>query len=191
MVKPWPFGALRMFGYGAILIDPPWHYEMYSEKGEARSPQAHYQTMTDQNILDLPVGHLGRDQTILMLWATWAKLPLAVECVKCWGFKYISGGDWVKTTKDGTALKIGLGYNFRNASEPFLLARMGDSQARLTNVPNVIIAPAREHSRKPDEMREIVTRLSPNQNRCELFAREPWADNEVWGNDVAKFESVK
>jgi N6-adenosine-specific RNA methylase IME4 len=182
------FAPLGMFRYGAILIDPPWSYEMYSEKGYEKSPEAHYDTMSDGNILRLPVGELASDQCILILWAVWPKLPLAMECVKRWGFKYISGGSWIKTTKDGSALKIGTGYNFRSACEPFILARIGKSQARLTNVPNVIIAPAREHSRKPDEMRHIVERLSPNQNRCELFAREQWMSNEVWGNEVAKFD---
>lgn len=187
-MTPWPFGNLQMFGYGCILADPPWAYEMYSEKGYEKSPEAHYTTMSDEALLDLPVGPLANGDCALLLWAVWPKLPLALECVKRWGFKYVTGGNWIKTTKDGTALKIGPGYNFRSACEPFILARTGISQARLTNLPNVIIAPAREHSRKPDEMRTIATRMTPKARRCELFAREPWPGNEVWGNETQKFE---
>ncbi|MFO0729377.1 MAG: MT-A70 family methyltransferase [Nitrospiraceae bacterium] len=69
-----------------------------------------------------------------------------------------------------------------------LVARIGRPQARLTDVPNVIIAPGREHSRKPDDMRAICERLSPHGPRCELFAREAWPGNEVWGNETGKFE---
>jgi N6-adenosine-specific RNA methylase IME4 len=79
----------------------------------------------------------------------------------------------------------------RTACEPFILARMGKAQARLTDVPNVIIQPAREHSRKPDQMRQIVERMTPNAFRAELFARGAWAGNDVWGNETEKFEGVK
>ncbi len=190
-MKPFPFSALSMFKYGALLVDPPWSYEMRSEKGYDRSPEAHYDTMSDEDLLDLPVGDLASDHCVLIMWAIWPKLPLALELVKRWGFKYVTGGDWIKTTKDGTNLKQGLGYNFRNASEPYILARMGPSQARITDMANVIIAPPREHSRKPEEMRTRVERMTPNMFRAELFAREPWAGNEVWGNEVAKFEGAE
>lgn len=180
-----------MFKYGALIIDPPWSYEMRSEKGYAKSPEAHYDTMCDDEILDLPVGDLASDNCAVIIWAVWPKLPLAMECVKRWGFKHVSGGSWIKTTKDGTALKVATGYVWRGACEPYILARTGKCQQRLTDVPNVIIAPAREHSRKPDEMRKIVERMSPNMFRADIFAREPWAGNEVWGNETAKFEGVK
>ncbi len=183
----WPFGHLQMFGYGAILIDPPWSYEMYSEKGHAKSPEAHYSTMSDEDIIDLPVGQLANGDCTLMLWAVWPKLPLAVECVKRWGFKHVSGGSWYKTTKDGMKPKMGTGYAFRTVCEPFILARIGSPQARLTDQHNAIVSPAREHSRKPEEMRVIVERMTPNARRCELVAREPWPGNEVWGNETEKF----
>ena len=38
------------------------------------------------------------------------------------------------------------------------------------------------------KMRSIVEALTPRAFRCELFARESWADNEVWGNESAKFD---
>ena len=54
MKSDWPFSTLRMFGYGAILADPPWSYEMYSDKGYGKSPEAHYDTMSDDDIAALP-----------------------------------------------------------------------------------------------------------------------------------------
>lgn len=185
----WPFGRLKPLRYGALIIDPPWSYEMYSEKGYERSPEAHYETLSDQALLDLPVGHLAGAECLLVMWAVWPKLPLAVACMARWGFPYITGGTWVKMTKDGTRPRMGTGYTLRSACEPFLIGRIGAPQARLTNVPNVILAPAREHSRKPDEMRAIVERMTPNAWRADLFAREPWAGegNEVWGNETEKF----
>ncbi len=181
------FAPLGMFRYGALIIDVPWQYEMYSEKGYEKSPEAHYKTMPDEEVLRLPVGELASDKCVLIMWAVWPKLPLAMECVKRWGFKYITGGSWIKTTKDGSALKMGTGYNFRSACEPFLLARIGKPQAKITDMPNVIIAPAREHSRKPDEMRHNVERMTPHAYRADLFARQVWPGNEVWGDQNDKF----
>lgn len=194
-MRPWPFAHLRTFGYRLILVDPPWSYEMYSDAGYEKSPEAHYETMSDKDILRLPVGDLAHgDGAVLLLWAVWPKLPLAQECIRQWGFKHITGGSWIKTTKDGTKLRIGPGYTFRTACEPFLVARIGNPQARLTDVANVIIAPGREHSRKPDEMHTMAERMSPHGPRCELFARSPWISsdgvvNDVWGNETGKFST--
>lgn len=185
-MNSWPFGDLRPMGYGGILIDPPWHYAMRSAKGEAKSPQAHYQTMSDEQLLRLPVAHLAERDCLLFMWAVWPKLPLALDCIKAWGFTYISGGPWSKRTASGK-LRWGTGYTLRSVTEPFLIARLGDSQSRVRNIPNIIEAEAREHSRKPPEARIIVERMVPQARRCELFAREPWPGNDVWGNETEKF----
>lgn len=54
-------------------------------------------------------------------------------------------------------------------------------------VSSVIIAPRREHSRKPDEARERIVELFWDLPRIELFARTqtPWRD--VYGNETDKF----
>lgn len=176
----WPFGHLRPMGYGAIYADPPWSYRMYSEAGHAKSPEAHYATMADEDILALPVGDLAQRDCVLFLWAVWPKLPLAIECVRRWGFTYVTGGAWAKRTASGK-LRWGTGYTLRSVCEPFIIARNGKSQARITDMSNLIEAVAREHSRKPPEGRAIVERMSPQAFRCELFAREPWPGNDVWG----------
>lgn len=185
----WPFGDLRPMGYGAILADPPWAYAMRSEKGYAKSPEAHYATMADEDILALPVGDLAQRDCLLVLWAVWPKLPLAVECVRAWGFRHVTGGAWIKRARNG-GLRMGTGYTMRSASEPFIIARNGDPQARLTSLTNVIEAEPRGHSRKPAEMRAIVEAMTPQAFRCELFAREAWPGNDVWGNEATKFDGA-
>ncbi|ODN71196.1 hypothetical protein [Methylobrevis pamukkalensis] len=50
MLTHWPFGALTPLKYGLILADPPWAYEMYSEEGFEKSPEAHYETMPIEEI---------------------------------------------------------------------------------------------------------------------------------------------
>ena len=39
-----------MFGYQFVMIDPPWPFELYSVKGQAKSPEAHYRTMSRPDI---------------------------------------------------------------------------------------------------------------------------------------------
>lgn len=43
--------------------------------------------------------------------------------------------------------------------------------------------PKRDHSRKPDKMREMIERVS-YAPRIELFARAKTAGWDVWGNEV-------
>lgn len=182
----WPFGDLQMFGYGAIICDPPWNFRTYSSKGHKKSPQNHYATMSESQIRSLPVELLAGKDCLLWLWATWPMIDLALDVMAAWRFKYITGGAWVKRTKKGK-LRMGTGYVLRTACEPFLIGRIGEPQARTTDILNVIDAQAREHSRKPPEARSIVERMTPEAFRVELFAREPWPGNTVWGRETDKF----
>ena len=45
--------------YGVILSDPPWTWRPRSEKGDARSAQNHYPTMTLSDIQALPVADIA------------------------------------------------------------------------------------------------------------------------------------
>ena len=192
----WPFGALQPLRYGAILADPPWAFETLSDKGKGKSPEAHYATMTPEAIMALPVDHLAGPDCYLFLWATWPHLPLALDVTTSWGFGYVPGGSWTKRTRHWN-LAMGTGYTLRSATEPFLIGKIGRPRTADRGQRNVILAPEdvpdsiegvrREHSRKPPEMRALVAALVPDQPRCELFAREPWAGADVWGNQVERF----
>ena len=106
-----------------------------------------------------------------MLWTTWPHLLQALEIMAAWGFDYSSGGFvWVKLRRGfrkdllgilPSDISMGLGYTTRKASEPCLLGRRG-SPGRLRNdVRDVILAPVREHSRKPDEFYQRVEQFAP------------------------------
>lgn len=41
-IAAWPFGRLIAGHYDFIMADPPWRFELRSEAGEDKSPQAHY-----------------------------------------------------------------------------------------------------------------------------------------------------
>lgn len=195
-MSPWPFDPLTPMKYGAILADPPWAYAMRSEKGHAKSPEAHYPTMDLEAIKALPVNQLAGPHCYLFLWSTWPHLPQALDVMQAWGFRYVTGGSWTKLTENGK-LTFGTGYVVRSASEPWLVGCLGRPEIATRSERNVILAAQdittgieavrREHSRKPVAMREMIQRLLPRQHFCELFAREPWDGHAVWGNQTDKF----
>jgi site-specific DNA-methyltransferase (adenine-specific) len=51
----------------------------------------------------------------------------------------------------------------------------------------VILSPLREHSRKPDEIRERIVELLGDIPRIELFARQTVRGWDCWGNETHKF----
>lgn len=74
----------------------------------------------------------------------------------------------------------------RSASEPFLIGTKGNPKYLAKNVRNLVVAPIREHSRKPDELRTEIERLFEGP-RCELFAREKFPGWDAWGDEVGKY----
>lgn len=189
MLEHWPFDALRPLGYGAIIADPPWQFELRSKnqaRGHDRNPEKHYRTMKLDDIKALPVGHLAAKDCALFLWTTWPHLKQAQAVMDVWGFRYVTGGSWTKLTKHGKRA-FGGGYIFRSSCEPFLVGTIGAPNFRSKSVRNLIESPRREHSRKPPEMRAMVGKLLPDVFACELFGREPWPGNHVWGDEADKF----
>lgn len=186
MITAWPFGDLVPLKYGAILADPPWAYEMRSDKGYGKSPEAQYETLSPAAIKALPVNQLAGPDCLLFLWSTWPHLPLVLEVMGAWGFTYKTGGAWVKRTATGKAA-FGTGYLLRSATEPFLIGTIGAPAIRSKGVRNLIEGIRREHSRKPPEARDMLDRLLPDVWACELFAREAWPGRDVWGDQAGRF----
>jgi N6-adenosine-specific RNA methylase IME4 len=91
---------------------------MYSEAGEAKSPQAQYDTMSVAQIKAMPVLDLASENCLLWLWAVNPMLPQALDVLSGWGFEFKTAGTWLKTTKHGK-INFGTGYILRGSNEPF------------------------------------------------------------------------
>ncbi|SMX27276.1 hypothetical protein TRP8649_01379 [Pelagimonas phthalicica] len=201
------FNAMRPFGgFNLIMADPAWHYTMFSEKGEAKAPQAHYDTMSLDDIKAMPVQALAAQDCLLWLWATNPLLPEALGVMDAWGFTFKTAGTWVKRTKHGKDA-FGTGYIYRSSNEPILIGTRGApkttrgvrsttasySDCCPAEVPAssiTIEAIAREHSRKPDEAFQAAEKLMPDAKRIELFSRQKRNGWAVWGNEVEKFDAA-
>jgi N6-adenosine-specific RNA methylase IME4 len=170
--------------YGVILADPPWTFATYSHKGKGRSAEAHYDCMSLADIKALPVADWAAPDCALFLWAIDPSLPQAFEVIEAWGFTYKTVAfTWVKTTKGGAGFPIGCGYWTRANPEQCLLATRGRPQRLLRSVQQLILAPRREHSRKPDEVYARIEALVAGRY-LELFAREQRTGWDSWGNEV-------
>lgn len=185
----WPFGALTPCGYDLIWMDAPWLFELYSERGEEKSAQAQYPCMSLEDIATLPVSDLAKPDCLMVFWATAPMLDQQIDVMARLGFTYKTHGVWVKTTKDGNGLAFGTGYVLRNCHEVFLIGKRGNPQTDSKSIRSVIMAPRREHSRKPDAAYDMAEAMMPRARRCELFSRETRPGWDVWGNEAGKFDS--
>jgi N6-adenosine-specific RNA methylase IME4 len=183
------FSSLSGRRYGAILADPPWTFKTYSAKGTGRGAVSHYDTMSFEDLAAMQVADLAADDCALFLWVPKTTLQRGLDLIATWGFTWKTiGYTWAKTTKDGTRFPIGLGYYTRANPEICLLATRGRPKRLSRGVPELIIAPRREHSRKPDEARERIEQLFAGPY-LELFARDSRPGWDSWGAEVGLFDN--
>ena len=191
-----PFAGLPRGHYGAILADPPWRFETWSDRGTARSAENHYETAANGDIASLPISDLAADDCVLFVWIIWPKLAEIIPMIARWGFEYKTCAfTWTKAHagqlemfRDDVDVQVGLGYWTRANSEPCLLATRGKPKRLNADVRQGIIAPRREHSRKPDEIHGRIERLVAGPY-LELFARQQRPGWTTWGNETSKFKS--
>lgn len=172
---------MRSKRYNIIYADPPWSFNFHKRGLKDKSHL--YQTMKAQDIVGLPIKELVSDDCVLFLWVMNSEIPLALDVIDSWGFKYKTVAfTWVKTTKN--TYHFGGGNWTRSNPEICLLATKGKPKRMSASVRNLCISPLREHSRKPDEVRDAIVQLCGDLPRVELFARQQHPGWDVWGNEV-------
>lgn len=146
-----------------------------------------YVTMTQDEIMALPVARMVADQAHLYLWVPNALLAEGLETMRRWGFTYKTNLVWHKVRADGGSDGRGVGFYFRNVTELVLFGVRGVPSMRTLppgrRQTNLIPTRKREHSRKPDELYEIIEACSPGPY-LELFARQRRRGWQAWGNEV-------
>src|SRR5262249_4535928 len=141
--------------YSAIMADPPWHFATWSPKGQRKSASQLYAVMGLYDIKALPVANLAAADCFLWLWATQAGLDQALSVMQSWGFEFKTTGAWAKQSPTGSSWAFGTGYLLRSAAEFFLIGTRGRPKPESRSERNLIVAPVREHSRKPDQAYEM------------------------------------
>lgn len=167
--------------YNIIYADPAWEYW----SGGNKNQNLHYQTMTMDDICDLPVKNIADKDCVLFLWVTYPILQDCFKVIESWGFKYSTAAFvWVKKNKIADSPFIGCGAWTRANSELCLLATKGSITRLDAGVSQIIDAAIDEHSKKPASTRQLITRLVGELPRIELFSRNTADGWDVWGNEV-------
>jgi N6-adenosine-specific RNA methylase IME4 len=170
---------------GTILADPPWQFSNRTGKVAPEHKRlSRYGTLSLPEIKEIPVALACAHAAHLYLWVPNALLREGLDVMDAWGFTYKTNIVWSKVRKDGEPDGRGVGFYFRNTTELVLFGVRGRIRtlAPGRRQVNVLKTRKREHSRKPDELYDIIEACSPGPF-LELFARgrhsEKWA---VWGN---------
>ena len=193
--------GLPKHAFRTVLADPPWFFRTRTEFVSRRDPRHHYKggVMSAAQIAALPVGDFAAKDAHLFLWTTGPCLEQAFAVIKAWGCRYSGiGFTWIKLKKtfDPTQLRflptvdgdfhVGLGFTTRKNAEFCLLARRGSAKRTAKDVRELILAPRREHSRKPEAVYERIERYSVGPY-LELFGRQERQNWTVRGDEVGKY----
>lgn len=185
-----------------IAADVPWRYKVRSEKGLGKSAERHYATMHLNRIARLDVGAHAADHAHLLFWVTGPFLAIGahVPIMRAWGFDPAAmWGVWVKPTKSATeqghmffdgsldpVWKMGMGHTTRQNCEFVVLGRRGNPPRLSKAIRQVMTAPLREHSRKPEVFYRNAE-VYGHGPRLELFGREQRPGWTVVGDESNKF----
>lgn len=183
--------------FAAVLADPAWAFKNYSEKGEEKNANQHYDCISVEAIKALPVAPVLAADAALFLWVTWPFLFSADEVAAAWGFPHYAGDAfvWVKLSSTAAKWHFGCGYWSRKNTEPCLMFTRGKPKRLNCDVPELlfstlsegeeelIVSPLRQHSEKPIEVYDRVERLVGGPY-LELFSRKERPGWTMLGNAI-------
>lgn len=170
--------------YQIIYADPPWGSNTQFGRDKNKGNEQHYPLMTLDAIKKLQIINLADDNCILFLWVVDTQLFDAKEVIEAWGFTFKTVGfTWVKKTITGKD-HFGVGMWTRKNPEMCLIATKGKPKRINAGVRQLQYHKIREHSRKPDTIRDEIVKLSGDLPRIELFAREKTEGWDVWGDEI-------
>jgi len=182
--------------YAVIYADPPWSYNQRNNTSTkfGGGAMGHYNTMTLQDIKELPVESIADKNAVLFLWVTFPLLQEGLDVMKAWGFQYKTlGFSWHKLNKNDNQLFFGVGSYTKSNCEVCLFGTRGrvgikEGSDKLVvqshRISSAVNSPRQSHSRKPDEIRQRIEELFGDVKRVELFAREKKEGWSSWGNEI-------
>lgn len=202
MAKGSTIGGIQNFGfdmkkYNVIYTDPAWNIQ-YNKGGKtsgsfAGTTNLPYKTMTDKEIMNLPVSDIAADDALLFMWITEGKLMQGAKIMEAWGFNYKRiGFVWVKTVRGKNTKQpyraVPSPYT-RSCSELCLLGTRGKVRHLIKSrkVMQVVeyASETRLHSAKPPIVRDRIVELTGEVvPKVELFAREKVKGWDSHGFDV-------
>lgn len=162
--------------FGCIYADPPWRY---GNQGTRAATRNHYNTLSANELCELPVAATAEKNAHLHLWTTNAFLPDAFRVIEAWGFEYRSCYVWVKP-------QMGIGNYWRVSHEFLLLGIRGNAKRfKSHSLKSWGEFSRTRHSSKPENIRDLIEKAS-NGPYLELFGRKPISGWTVLGNQIGR-----
>jgi N6-adenosine-specific RNA methylase IME4 len=167
--------------YQTIVIDPPWNLSSVGTTHRLKfklSKSLPYPTMSDNDIKDFPIDEFAAEDCGIFMWVTHATLPLGLDIIKKWVFKYHCLLTWDKTL--GVVI-----HGFNRRTEMVIYAYRGKFQIkdRGVSIPTFFREIRTVHSRKPRIFYDILLKNTPVP-RIDIFARKKHYGFDAWGNEV-------
>jgi N6-adenosine-specific RNA methylase IME4 len=170
--------------FSIIYADPCWDYKgqtQHTRTAATGGALEHYPTMKLAALKQLKVQDITAPDALLFLWTSSPHLDQAIELMKAWGFSYTTiAFVWDKK-------KTNPSYYTLSQVEVCLVGKRGKIPTpRGSRKERQFLSEMRGvHSKKPDEVRDRITRMFPTQRKLEMFARTAADGWSVWGNEVA------
>ncbi len=176
--------------YQILYADPPWDYKgqlQYTGVGGQDSGGAirHYPTISVKEMLDWNIASISSDNCLLFMWSSSPHLDQAIRLGKAWGFR------WATVAFVWDKCRVNPGFYTMSQCELCLVFKRGTiPQPRgLRNIRQFVQAKRTRHSEKPDEVRQRIEEMFPEQSKLELFARKEAEGWDVWGLEIKSNDS--
>lgn len=169
--------------YNLIVIDPPWNVKKIKRKVRPNQIEMDYPTMSLDEIKNLNVKSLAKDECWIFLWTTQKYLFKTKDVLEHWGFKYLHTSVWEKTYGISNGMPL---FGFRYNCE-FILIGYNKVKPSLwikgkPLIPLCFQAENIKHSKKPDKFYKMIEPLG--NERIDIFARNTREGWDVWGNEI-------
>lgn len=193
------YPALPSETYDIIYADPPWDYggKMQYDRSSLKdvnidfeqdvfisAANFKYPTLKLRELKQLNVASIAAEDCILFMWTTGPQMANSIELGVAWGFEY-------KTIAFVWDKQVHNPGRYTLSQTEFVLAfKKGriPSPRGARNVRQFISIHRGEHSEKPIEVIDGITRMFPQQKKIELFARRSYVGWANWGLEIPGFK---
>jgi N6-adenosine-specific RNA methylase IME4 len=120
---------------------------------------------------------ISADDCLLFMWTTGPQLANAIKLGQAWGFEFKTiAFIWDKMVHNP-------GQYTLSQTEQCLVFKKGriPRPRGIRNARQFFQQPRTKHSEKPDYVAESITKMFPQQNKIELFARKSYQGWDTWG----------
>lgn len=185
-VRPEVPASLKGKKFNLIYCDPAWQYRDKCHAGE-RGVEYKYDVMTLDQLCDMRgfIDEIAAPDCLLAMWWVPPQPAEALRVVDAWGFEFktMKGFVWRKLTTNNKEA-FGMGNYTRANTEDCLFALRGKFKRQDAGIRQIVHAKVREHSQKPDVVRDLLVQLCGDVPRIELFARTETPGWSCWGNGI-------